>query len=141
MLTTLKVRNCYIAPGISLRQHDFSVHLTFHPELGKIYEHFLIDQANEVSPKSMVPTAVIDFRKGEAIATYHILAELSKHRETPISVFGSRIEGRPTINVTLKASIADEDAGQEYRAGRFITIRDKRNHETEHFSFEWIAPQ
>lgn len=85
---------------------------------------------------------IIDLKKGEAIAALHIIRELSKHRSPPITVLGSQLEERPTINVTLKQSISEEEnVSQEYKTGRYITIRDRRNHETEHFTFEWIAPQ
>ena len=84
--------------------------------------------------------AVIDFRKGEAGVVLSILIELSKHREPPITALGSQLERRPTINVTLTKSIGDEDVAQEYRTGRSTTIKGHCNHETEHFSFEWLAP-
>lgn len=84
--------------------------------------------------------AIIDFSVGEAIATYHILAEFSKHREPPLTVFGSHLQDRPTINVTLTASMNAGDALQEYKTGRAVTIQNRSDHETEHFRFVWIAP-
>lgn len=65
---------------------------------------------------------------------------LSQYRELPIKAFGSMLVGRPTINVTLIAPIGDSDVRREYMGGRVITLRESRNHETEHFSFEWVAP-
>lgn len=97
------------------------------------------EQADLVIVEHM-PEPIVDFRQGEAQATFAILQELSKHIPTPISICGSNIKDRPSINVTLKAPIGDADVLREYKTGRSITIHEKRNHETEHFAFEWIAP-
>lgn len=83
----------------------------------------------------------IDLRTGEAAVALTLMRELSQHRPPPISILGSNILRRPTINVTLTAPIAEgEEVRQEYMAARVLTIREKRGRETEHFRFEWIAP-
>ena len=89
-------------------------------------------------------TTIIDFQLGEAMVTLQIIRELSKHREPPILVLGSLVEDRPSINVTLHTAIGDADTAEvsrEYKTGRSVTIQGKRDHRTEHFAFEWIAPR
>lgn len=85
---------------------------------------------------------IIDFRLGEAIATFYILNELAKHREPPLRVCGSNLLGRPSIHVTLTKPIVDVDAAKgEYKGGRVRCIREKCAVETERFAFEWVAPR
>ena len=94
------------------------------------------------TPPSLIEP-VIDFRYGEAIVVFDILAQLSQHRALPLRVCDKYLEGRPTIHVTLTNPLGDDlDAARsEYKNGRTVALKEKRDHETAHFAFEWVTPR
>lgn len=91
---------------------------------------------------SPVIVPVIEYKLGEATVVLDILTELSEHRKPPLRVCGKNLEGRPTIHVTLTAPVGDLEAVRtEYKDGGAMTIKERRNRETDHFAFEWVAPR
>jgi hypothetical protein len=86
-------------------------------------------------------TIVLDLTHGEAATVLAILTQRSEQTVCPLIAKGSIIRGRPTINVTLKSPGTKDALRQEYNAGRFTCIKEHRDHDTEHFHFEWVAPR
>ncbi|RMZ90902.1 hypothetical protein DV736_g1859, partial [Chaetothyriales sp. CBS 134916] len=89
----------------------------------------------------MSSTIVLDLTHGEAATVLAILTQRSEQTACRLTAKCSIIRGRLTINVTLKFPGTKDELRLEYNAGRFTCIKEHRDHDTEHFHFEWLAPR